>query len=159
MLVLISDNGGNPFKNGGNNFPLRQGHFHCFYIQDNFFSAGQGRQKIKLGRGHQSPCLHLFAPAPRQRARTSKRMVSHCFGKLFVHESSSYSGQNWLSSMFHVTDWYPTLLTLAGADLEELRGRGVDGVNQWEAVGSRGRTCPSLCSQLYPEYGMHSRNV
>ncbi len=50
--------------------------------------------------------------------------------------------------MFHVTDWYPTLLTLAGADLEELRGRGVDGVNQWEAVGSRGRTCPSLCSQL-----------
>ncbi len=62
----------------------------------------------------------------------------------------------WLSkplfSMFHVTDWYPTLLSLAGADQEKRRRLGIDGVDQWAAVRSRGRTCPSLFARPVQQY-------
>ncbi len=39
-----------------------------------------------------------------------------------------------------MSDWYTTLLGFAGADVG---GLDVDGVDQWEAITSRGTSCPS----------------
>ncbi len=45
--------------------------------------------------------------------------------------------------MFHVTDWYATLLTLAGSDPTELKAVGIDGMDQMKAITSKGANCPS----------------
>jgi arylsulfatase A-like enzyme len=46
------------------------------------------------------------------------------------------NGQLFLS-LFHITDWFSTLLNLAGSnDILD-----VDGIDQWTSITSKGETC------------------
>ena len=43
-----------------------------------------------------------------------------------------------LYSLFDMTDWYATLLAMAGGSVS-----GIDGVDQWNSINTKGATCVS----------------
>ena len=48
--------------------------------------------------------------------------------------------------MFHVTDWFTTMLGFAGGNIDAL---DVDGVDQWDTLVNGGSTCASNALSLY----------
>ena len=48
--------------------------------------------------------------------------------------------------MFHVTDWFTTMLGFAGGNIDAL---DVDGVDQWDTLVNGGSTCASKTTQRF----------
>ena len=48
--------------------------------------------------------------------------------------------------MFHVTDWFTTMLGFAGGNIDAL---DVDGVDQWDTLVNGGSTCASKTTIFY----------
>ena len=48
--------------------------------------------------------------------------------------------------MFHVTDWFTTMLGFAGGNIDEL---DVDGVDQWDTLVNGGSSCASKKIQIF----------
>lgn len=56
----------------------------------------------------------------------------------FVHGDRLERRGSVSTSMIHVSDWYPTIVDLAGGDVT---GLDLDGYNQWDTI-SRGTPSP-----------------
>ncbi|XP_048582679.1 arylsulfatase B [Nematostella vectensis] len=86
LMIWASDNGAQPGKGGGYNWPLRG-------YKSSLFEGG------------------VRVPA-------------------FVHGEMLQRKGGTVNDLFHVTDWYPTLVKLAGGEVEP----DIDGVDQWPTL-------------------------
>ena len=50
----------------------------------------------------------------------------------FIHSPLLYKSGYVSLALTHVTDWYPTILRLAGAPAEEIVNLNVDGIDQYD---------------------------
>ncbi|CAB0044605.1 unnamed protein product [Trichogramma brassicae] len=141
LIVLLSDNGAPtaiaPFKNHGSNYPLRGVMAFSFFF-DRFYafyrSIADAEKKTLTSDFYLSLSIFFFTISLREQQKATVweggvRVPALVYSPL-IKKSSRVS-----QDLFHMTDWFPTLLSAASAgDVAARDSLQLDGIDQWPTL-------------------------